>query len=138
MANEGFLGKTSISGEKAATDDHPAIIHALPLDASVTAPLPAGTLMARVKAGAGYAYKPYVPVPAAKWAINYTVAEDEVIALTGALPCAVVNEPCDPTVEGSAKCVVHGCVKARLLKVGAVAADADAVEKLRQSGIFAV
>ena len=31
MANEGMLGKTKISGEKAATDDHPVIIHALPL-----------------------------------------------------------------------------------------------------------
>ena len=141
MANEGFLGKTKISGEKAATDDHPVIIHALPLDASVTAPLAAGVIMARVKAGDAYVYKPYVPAPTAKWAVNYTVAEEDVVALPGALPCAVVNEPCDPTGESgetSAKCVVHGCVKTRLLKVGAAPADAEAIEKLRQSGIYAV
>jgi hypothetical protein len=141
MANEGFLGRTKISGEKAATDDHPAIIHALPLDASVTAPLPVGTLMARVKAGGDYKYKPYVAAPTAKWDTNYTVAEDDVISLPGALPCAVVNEPCDPTgesAETSAKCVVHGTVKTRLLQVGGVAADAGAVEMLRQCGIFAV
>jgi hypothetical protein len=142
MANEGFLGRTKIGGEKAATDDHPAIIHALPLDESVTGPLPVGTLMERVKVDENsYAYKPYVPAPTAEWATNYTVAEEDVIALSGALPCGVVNEPCDPTgtsAETSAKCVVHGCVKTRLLKVGAGPADADAIEKLRQSGIFAV
>jgi hypothetical protein len=141
MANEGFLGKTKLSGEKAVTDDHPAIIHALPLDASVTAPLPVGTLMARVKVSGDYKYKPYVPAPTAKWGTTYTVAEDDVVILPGALPCAVVNEPCDPTgesAETSAKCVVHGCVKTRVLKVGGVAADADAIEKLRESGIFAV
>ena len=141
MANEGMLGKTKISGEKAATDDHPVIIHALPLDASVTAPLPVGLLMARVKASDSYVYKPYVPAPTAKWAVNYTVAEEDVLALAGALPCGVVNEPCDPTgtsAETSAKCVVHGCVKTRLLKVGAGPADDDAIEMLRLAGIFAV
>jgi hypothetical protein len=141
MANEGFLGKTKISGEKAATDDHPAIIHALPLDASVTALLPVGTLMARVKVDADYKYKPYDPEPTAVWDTDYTVAEEDIISLPGALPCAVVNEPCDPTgesAETSAKCVVHGCVKTRVLKVGAGPADADAIEKLGQCGIFAV
>jgi hypothetical protein len=138
MANEGVLGKTKISGEKAATDDHPAIIHALPLDESVTEPLPVGTLMARVKADADYKYKPYAPAPEAVWDTDYTVAEEDIISLPGALPCAVVNEPCDPSVETSAKCVVHGCVKTRLLEVGGASADADAIEKLRQSGIFAV
>ena len=141
MANEGFLGKTKISGEKAATDDHPAIIHALPLDASVTAPLEAGTVMARVSVGDSYAYKPYAATPGAVWDEDYTVAEEDVVTLAGALPCAVVNEPCDPTGdsgETSAKCVVHGCVKTRLLKVGGDPADAVAIEKLMQSGIFAV
>jgi hypothetical protein len=130
MANEGFLGKTTISGEKAATDDHPAVIHALPLDASVTAPLPVGTIMRRVEVTdgqqtptvLGYTYQPYATA-------------DTV------LPCAVVNEPCDPTGgfgETSAKCVIHGTVKARLLKVGAAPAGEVAIGKLAQSGIFAV
>jgi hypothetical protein len=142
MANEGFLGKTAISGEKAATDDHPAIIHALPLDESVTDPLPVGLLMERVETSPGvYAYKPYVPGAGALWAENYVVTEGDTVTLSGALPCGVVNEPCDPTgtsAEKSAKCVVHGCVKTRLLKVGAGPAVEDAIEKLRQSGLFAV
>jgi hypothetical protein len=130
MANEGFLGKTTISGERAATDDHPVILHALPLDASVTDPLPVGTLMCRVEITDGeneptvldYAYKPYA-------------ADDDV------LPCAVVDKPCDPTgtsAETSAICVVHGCVKTRLLKVEAAAVDSITIGKLMQSGIFAV
>jgi hypothetical protein len=130
MANEGFLGKTKISGERAATDDHPVILHALPLDASVTTPLAVGTLLRRVEITDGqaqptvldYAYKPYA-------------AADTV------LPCAVVDKPCDPTgdsAETSAICVVHGTVKTRLLTVGDVAANSVVIEKLRQSGIFAV
>ncbi|MDR2055662.1 MAG: hypothetical protein LBQ10_07330 [Desulfovibrio sp.] len=130
MANEGFLGKTKLGGERAATDDHPAIIHALPLDASVNAPLPVGTLMRRVEITDSeetptvldYAYKPYA-------------------AADAELPCAVVDKPCDPTgdsAETSAICVVHGTVKTRVLLVGTAAAGPVVIEKLRQSGIFAV
>jgi hypothetical protein len=130
MANEGFLGKTKISGERAATDDHPAIIQALVLDLSVSAPLPVGTLLRRVEITdeeetptvLDYAYKPY--------------AETDTV-----LPCAVVDKPCDPTgesAETSAICLVHGTVKARVLKVGGTAASVLVMEKLRQSGIFAV
>lgn len=46
--NEGFLGKFSFGGERAATDDHPVILHALPLDPSVTSKLEVGTLLRRV------------------------------------------------------------------------------------------
>jgi hypothetical protein len=119
MANEGFLGKTKITGEKAATDDHPVIIHALPLDDSVTGPLAPGLLMERTDSNT---YQPYDPAGGAK-------------------PCAVVNEPCDPTgdnPETSAKCIVHGCVKTRLLQVGSDPADADALAALMDCGIFAV
>ncbi|MDR1946541.1 MAG: hypothetical protein LBQ51_05175 [Desulfovibrio sp.] len=130
MANEGFLGKTTISGERAATDDHPAVIHALPLDASVLAPLPVGTILRRVEITDGedeptvlaYAYKPFA-------------ATDTV------LPCAVVDKPCDPTgtsAETSAICLVHGTVKTRLLKVGEAPATEEVIGKLAQSGIFAV
>jgi hypothetical protein len=130
MANEGFLGKTQISGERAATDDHPVILHALPLDASVTEPLPVGTLMRRVTLSHGddpvifdgYAYKPFA-------------------ATDTDPPCAVVDKPCDPTgdsAETSAICIVHGCAKTRLLKVGAAPATEEVIGKLMQSGIFAV
>jgi hypothetical protein len=132
MANEGVLGKTRISGEKAATDDHPVIIHALPLDASVTDPLAPGLLMERT---ASNTYQPYNP------------SDDQPGDPHGDPPvdpqninvlCAVVNEPCDPAVETSAKCIVHGCAKTRLLSVGGAPADAAAIAALMDRGIFAV
>lgn len=45
MANEGFLGKFSFGGERAATNDHPGVLLHLPLDKSASAALPVGTLM---------------------------------------------------------------------------------------------
>lgn len=37
MANEGFLGKHSLGGERAATSDHQVVVHYLPLSASAKA-----------------------------------------------------------------------------------------------------
>lgn len=119
MANEGVLGKTTIRGERAATDDHPVIIHALTLANDVAAPLAPGEILKRVSSGGAYSYKP--------WAIGDTEA-----------PRAVVDMPCDPETETSVKAVVHGCVKTRLLSAGGAAADADAIEKLFDTGIYAV
>ena len=45
MANEGFLGKFSFGGERAATNDHPGVLLYLPLDKSAGAAIPVGTLM---------------------------------------------------------------------------------------------
>ena len=119
MANEGVLGKFKIGGESAATDDHPVIIHALPLSPDVSTPLSPGTILKRVDIGGHYAYKPWLPADTDS-------------------PKAVVNSPCDPLVENSAMAVVHGCVKARLLSAGGVAAEATAIEKLFDTGIYAV
>ncbi|WP_337397735.1 hypothetical protein [Desulfovibrio sp.] len=114
MANEGYLGKHTLSGERAATGDHPAVLHHLPLSASAKAAvIPVGTVMKRVdvmegeSGGAkvvGAAWEPLLSTDAA------TV-----------LPVAVVDTPCDPTGENgesSALCVVHGGVKNRVLKTG--------------------
>ncbi|MDR1398110.1 MAG: hypothetical protein LBJ14_10330 [Desulfarculales bacterium] len=131
MANEGVLGKTKISGQRAATDDHPAIIHALPLDESVTAPLAVGTLLRRVditqeinevNVVIGFTFKP--------WGSADTF-----------LPCAVVDKPCDPggePAETSAICLVHGTVKTSLLQWAGPANLDVVVEILKQSGIYAV
>ena len=119
MANEGFLGRTTISGERAATDDHPVILHALPLASDVTAPLKPGEILKRVEAGGIYTYKPWQP------------ADTEA-------PKAVVDMPCDPAVETSVKAVVHGCVKTRLLTAAGAAATEAAIEKLSDTGIYAV
>lgn len=126
--NEGFLGKFSFGGERAATDDHPVVIHYLPLAASVTAPLAVGTLLKAVDVAdadpADVAYAPFLSTD------------------TAAVPCAVVDLPCDPTGdkgEKSAACVVHGTVKTRLLKTGDNKAPNGAqLAKLAERGVFAV
>ena len=98
MANEGYLGKHTLSGERAATGDHPAVLHHLPLSASAKAAvIPVGTVMKRVD-------------------VTETTGEGE-----SAVTKAVVDTPCDPTGENgesSALCVVHGGVKNRVLKTG--------------------
>ena len=43
--NEGFLGKFSFGGERAATDDHPVVLHYLPLASTVVTKLEPGTLL---------------------------------------------------------------------------------------------
>lgn len=123
MANEGHLGKHTISGERASTDDHPLILHALPLVDGLVGVLQPGTLMKRVEvkeSGVLVGYE-YAPLAAAD-------AEH---------PCAVVDVPCETAHEKSAKCIVHGCAKTRLLKIGTEPAGAVAIEQLRMAGIFA-
>lgn len=112
MANEGFMGKHVLDGERAATGDHPVVLHHLPLSATAKAAvIPVGTVMKRVDVTegegdsakvVGVAWEPFLSTDAA------TV-----------LPVAVVDTPCDPTGgENSALCVVHGGVKNRVLKTG--------------------
>lgn len=131
MANEGFLGKHVIGGERAATDDHPPVIHHLPLsDDAKSAVIEVGTAMKRVDveaaegASAGVAWAPYLSTD------------------TEAEPCAVCDNPCDPTgesAETSALCVVHGCVKVRLLKTGDGKTLTEAqLAQLAEHGVFAV
>lgn len=55
MANEGFLGKFSFGGERAATNDHPGVLLHLPLDKSASAALPVGTLMKGIDVLAAHA-----------------------------------------------------------------------------------
>lgn len=135
MANEGFLGKHVLNGERAATGDHPAILHHLPLsERAKVALIPAGTVMKRVdvteKEGdsakvVGAAWEPFLSTDAA------TV-----------FPVAVTDTPCDPTGdngETSALCIVHGCAKVRLLKTGDGKTLTDVqMSQLAEHGVFAV
>ena len=128
MANEGFLGKFSFGGERAATNDHPGVLLHLPLDESVKTAIPVGTLMKEVEIADSdpkdVAYAPYLSTD------------------NDARPCAVVDAPCDPTGEHgekSALCIVHGTVKTRLLKTGdGTAATGTQIAALAARGIFAV
>lgn len=125
--NEGHLGKFTFGGERAATDDHPVILHALPLAAEVTGVLQPGTLLKSVAvAGANPADVVYAPFLSTD--TGDTVA-----------PCAVVDKPCDSSSESSAICIVHGTVKTRLLITGdAKAVNGAQIAKLNERGIFAV
>ena len=130
--NEGFLGKFSFGGERAATDDHPAVIHYLPLDASVTAVLAVGTLLKAVDVTEGEGDSAKV----------VDVAYAPLLSTDTAAPCAVVDLPCDPTGdkgEKSAASVVHGTVKTRVLKTGDNKAPSGVqLAKLAERGVFAV
>lgn len=120
--NEGYLGKFTFEGERAATDDHPVILHALPLASTVTEAMPAGALLKLVVEDTMTRYAPLT-------------AEDS------AEPCAVADKPCDPTGahgEKSVIAVVHGTVKTRLLTAGGSAATEAQLVKLMEHGIFAV
>lgn len=123
MANEGYLGKHTLSGERASTDDHPVLIHALPLADGLTGILQPGTLMKRVEVKESGTLVGYVFAPLA--------------ASDTEAPCAVVDVPCETAHEKSVKCIVHGCAKTRLLKIGTDPAGAVAIEQLRMGGIFA-
>lgn len=119
MPNEGYLGLHKLSGERAATDDHPVVMHALPLADSVTTKLSPGLLLKRADAGGKTAYAPWLSTDA------------------DANPVAVVDDVCDGAT--SAIAVVHGCVKTRLLKTGDDKTPTDMqLANLAERGIFAV
>lgn len=121
MAAEGFLGKHTLSGERAATADHPAVLHHLPLSASAkTKAIPIGTVMKRVEGEDGKAaWEPFL-------------STDE------AAPVAVVDDVCEAGA-GSALCLVHGGVKLRMLKTGDNKELTDLqIALLAESGIYAV
>lgn len=125
MANEGFLGSHKLSGERCTTDDHPVMIHALPLAESVTGELAPGLLLKRADTGAGGTDK----VAYAPWLSTDTAP---------VVPVAVVDDVC-PAGSASAICVMHGCVKTRMLKSGDGKAPTDIqIADLAQRGIFAV
>lgn len=130
--NEGFLGKHTLGGERAATDDHPVILHHLPLAAGAKAKaIPVGMVMKRLEEGSDPKKAVWAPMEK---------GDEATLA-----PVAVVDVPCDPVAangipgELSALCVVHGCVKQRLLKLADDSAPSDVtLAKLAENGIFAV
>lgn len=139
MANEGYLGKHSIGGERAATSDHQVVLHYLPLSTSARAKaIPVGTVLKRVDVTetTGEGESSVTTVVGAAWEPLLSTDAATVI------PAAVVDNPCDPTgesAETSALCVVHGGVKERLLKTGDDKPLTDIqVALLMERGIFAV
>ena len=120
MANEGFLGKFEFKGERAATDDHPVIIRALPLSEAAAEDIAVGTLLKAVSGENG--------------AVSYAafLSSD-----TEAKPVAVVDSPCDKG-ETSVIAVAHGTVKTRILITGdGQTPTAQQLAALAASGVFA-
>ena len=137
--NEGFLGKHVLSGERAATGDHPVVLHHLPLSASAkAAAIPVGTVMKRVDVTetTGEGESAVTKVVGAAWEPLLSTDAATVV------PVAVVDTPCDPTGdngESSALCVVHGGVKYRVLKTGDGKALTDVqMARLSEHGIYAM
>lgn len=131
MAAEGKLGGYKISGERAGTDEHPLIRKYLPIDTTVvTAVLEPGVLLKEVEVkGTGDQSAVVIEHAYVPW------AETDMVS-----PCAVVDDRFDPESETSAICIVHGCVKTRVLKVGATGTTAPstlALTKLMHNGVYA-
>ena len=96
MANEGFMGKHVLNGERAATGDHPVVLHHLPLSATAKAAvIPVGTVMKRVDVTEGDSAK----VVGAAWEPFLSTDAATV------LPVAVVDTPCDPCLLYTSRCV---------------------------------
>ena len=91
--NEGFLGKFSFGGERAATDDHPVVLHALPLDTSVTAKMDVGTLLRKV---------PVTEVVPAVEAVTETAAATKGADNTGVTAVAVTAATFKTAVSNAA------------------------------------
>lgn len=130
MANEGFLGTHVIGGERVATGDHPPVILHLPVDEDLSGTIDAGTVMKRVDVTEteGETSK----VVGAAW--TPLLSTD-----TTAVPVAVIDSPCDTGTEKFALCLVHGGVKARMLKTGDGKALSEIqIAVLAEHGIFAV
>lgn len=122
MPAEGFLGKHTLSGERAATDDHPAVIHHLPLSETAKAKaIPIGTVLKRADSSDKALWEPMLSTDAA------TVK-----------PVAVVDDACDAGSH-AALCLVHGGVKLRMLKTGDGKELTDLqIADLAEHGIYAV
>lgn len=132
--NEGFLGRHTLAGERAATGEHPVILHHLPLsDKARAAAISVGTVLKRVDVMGDEDESD--TVVGAAW--EPLLSTDE----AAVMPVAVVDTPCDPTGENgemSALCVVHGCVKSRLLKTGDNKALTEVrLAQLAECGVYA-
>jgi len=131
---EGFLGKYTIKGERASTDDHPPVFQHLPLSENAKkAAIPIGTVMKRVDGADGAGGSASV----AAW--------EPMLSTDDATPVAVTDADCDPlgvggtTADTSVLCLVHGGVKLRMLKTGDGKELTDVqVAKLAEQGIYAI
>ena len=131
MPAEGMLGGYKISGDRVGTDEHPLVRKHLPIDATVvTTVLEPGVLLKEVEVkGTGDQSAVVIENAYVPW------TETDVVP-----PCAVVDDRFDPAAVTGATCIVHGCVRTRLLKVGATGTTAPsvlAITKLMHNGIFA-
>lgn len=118
--NEGTLSRMHIGGERAHTEDHPPVLLPLPLASTVSGTLAPGLLLKTVTEGSATVYTP-------------------LLSTDSEAPCAVVDKPCDASTEQSALCLVHGCVKFRLLVTGDAKAPTSAqVQTLMDHTVYPI
>lgn len=124
MPLEGKLGSFNFSHETIVTDDHPGVLRSLFMDDTVTAKLPAGTLLKSV--------------------VNKDEEENEIDGAAYAVcteadtPAAVLAEDFDPADKKYAMCLVHGTVKAEFLTAGGQKPKLAMLDKLQAAGIYTV
>lgn len=133
MPLEGKINSFSISYETVLSDLHPAVTQSLIMDDTVTAKVPAGTILKKV---------------AAETVKNEDGTEQQTSEDTGTTyaactesdtPATVLLEDYDPAKgKEYAMCILHGTVKADLLLIAGKKPTPAMLEKLQGIGIFAV
>lgn len=122
MALEGMLGKFGVDGERAATDDHPAVLRHLPLtDDAAKKELPIGTVLKQTDGA--FTYEPLLSTD------------------TDAIIIGVVDDARNLETDSTktAQTLIHGGVKARLLKTGDGKELTDAqIAALFAAGIYPI
>lgn len=134
MPLEGKIGSFNFSHETIVTDDHPAVLRSLMMDETVTASVPAGTILKvvtaeQVKGEDGTEQQASEDTDKGA---TYTVCTES------DTPAAVLVEDFDPNEKAYAACLVHGTVKADLITVNKQKPTLAMFDKLQAMGIFAV
>lgn len=119
MSLEGKLGSFNFNHETIVTDDHPGVLRSLFMDDTVTAKLPAGTLLKSV-------------------VNNETDGAVYAVCAESDTPAAVLVEDFDPADKKYAMCLVHGTVKAEFLTAGGQKPKLAMLDKLQAAGIYTV
>lgn len=136
MPLEGKIGSYKFSHETIVTDDHPAVLRSLMMDETVTASVPAGTILKTVTA------EPAKGEDETGGQTEQQASEDKGAAYTACTesdtPAAVLVEDFNPSEKAYATCLVHGTVKADLITVNKQKPTLAMFDKLQAMGIFAV
>lgn len=133
MPLEGKINSFSISYETILSDIHPAVTQSLIMDDTVTAKVPAGTLLKKVVA------EPEKNEDGTEVQTSEDTGAAYAVCTEPDSPATVLLEDYDPAKgRNYAMCILHGTVKSALLLAGGKKPTPAMLEKLQAIGIFAV